>query len=195
MTGSMATQLHNRGQQQTATRPLHGPTPHRSGRPANFVVRPFQWLEPRIADRRRDAEAFGSNLGYLQILTAHDDLRIARSLVEHSLRRMHSRFAPPITQVNRRLRAARLWLNAVLAGDVSPRTLGHVRDAWLPILSGVDDGDTLDPQEGRDTVEFLRGALCASIFDRPWPSLLRQARALHALETVLGAHLQAVLDR
>lgn len=41
-------------------------------------------------------------------------------------------------------------------------------------------------------VEFVRGAVTACIFDQPAANLLSHAKALHALESTLSAHLAAV---
>jgi hypothetical protein len=43
-------------------------------------------------------------------------------------------------------------------------------------------------------VEFVRGEMTGVIVGEPVESLLPEARALHALEVTLAAHLRAVLD-
>lgn len=192
----MATRSDDRRQSPPAARPSARRTvqPRPAPRPASLVVRPFQWLDPRPTDAGGDPRPLGQDLGYLQILTADADVRVARALVEHTLARASRQQPPAVTLVNRRLRVARLWINAILAGDVSPRTLGHVCNDWLPTLSGHRHPHTAAIRAGRDTVEMIRGLLTASIFADPWPCLLRHARAMHALETVLAAHLGAILQ-
>ena len=45
---------------------------------------------------------------------------------------------------------------------------------------------------GRALVEYLRGAFTAEIFARAQVDQLQQAKALHALEVVLGSHLASI---
>ena len=162
-----------------------------------LVSRPLGGLEPRELDGRLPAAA-ESDLAYLQFLVASDDIRIARGLVDYSLQ-ITSRVAGPLRRppavsiLNRRRRSARLWVNAVLAGDVSQRTMDCLTGSWLPHLAGVGpDASQAAHRLGFRAIEWLRGAFQASIFDRPDANLVRHARALHALETVLAAHAAAV---
>jgi hypothetical protein len=143
-------------------------------------------------------QAAERGLAYLQFIAGEDDQRLAQELVGYSLRRQSRRQAPfvrtpPFSVLNRRRRVARLWVNAVFAGDVSPATLRSLTQSWLPQLCGTGPEAWRAVHAGREVVEFLRGAFTASVMDEPMACLLRHAKALHAMETTLAIHLGAIL--
>ncbi len=134
-----------------------------------------------------------ADLSYLQFLAGDADAAIATALVGFSLRDARERCrAPSISVLNRRRRAARLWVNAVLKGDVSGPTVKNLIRSWIPQLAGTGPDVSKAARIGGELVEYLRGAFSAEVFGTPDADLLRKARALHALEFVLGAHLAAI---
>ncbi len=123
---------------------------------------------------------------------------LVRSLVNYTieLRNQQNRragFNQPIvlSVLNRRRRSARAWIQAILAGKVDRATLHAFTRTWMPQLAGTGPDIFRAAGASRRCVEFLRGAITALIFDRPANNLIPHARALRALETVLGVHLQA----
>jgi hypothetical protein len=96
--------------------------------------------------------------------------------------------------LNRRRRAARSWILAILAGKVDGAVRHAVSTSWLPTLCGTgpDRGKAVRPS--RVLIEFVRGAITACIFSEVRENLLPQAKALHVLETTLSVHLAAVLE-
>lgn len=124
---------------------------------------------------------------------------LVRALVDHTIalqnrRGLETGNRQPIqlSVLNRRRRAARAWLQAVLAGSVDPSALHAVGTQWLPTLAGNGLDREVVLRAARSCAEFVRGAVTACIFESPSESLLGHARALHVLETVLAAHLAAV---
>ncbi len=131
---------------------------------------------------------------------AADDIpMLVRALVDHTIalqnrRGLETGNRQPIlvSVLNRRRRAARTWLLAVVNGEIERTTLYAVAHQWLPTLAGnVDDPAELRRQAA-SCIEFVRGAITGLIFDAPADNLLGHARALHVLEIVLGLHLAAV---
>lgn len=175
-------------------------SPVRTAAPTSIqprVRRPFVWLDPQRIVHRLPASA-ERGLAYLQFFAEADVQVVVRSLVDLSValqnpaQRPFVR-SPGISVLNRRRRAALLWVNAVLDGDVSAETLRQLTHSWLPQLAGSGPDLRLAARRGRALVEYLRGTLTASVFDRDTDGhLLREASALHALECVLGAHLRAM---
>jgi hypothetical protein len=160
------------------------------------VRRPFVWLKPqRVGDELPDMAEHG--LAYLQIFAEADTGAMMRALVRFSIefqspsQRPFVR-APGISVLNRRRRAALLWINSILDGDVSNGTLRQVTNVWLPQLAGCGHEVERAARRGGAFIEFVRGLMTASIFDQGGNELLRHAKALYALETVLGAHLRAI---
>ncbi len=157
---------------------------------------PFAWLEPITVPLALPADA-AVGLRSLRDLAEDDVTALMRNLVQFTViacdpsRRT---FTPTlgVSVINRRLRAARLWINAILAGDISPQTLHTMTHTWLPQLAGTGPEAFLAARVGRTCIEFLRGALTASLFDAPAENLVYEAKGLHALETVLAVHLQAI---
>ncbi len=138
------------------------------------------------------------DLAALQRLAGPQAARISHELVQHTLRMRpgsHVPFlrVPPFSVLNRRRRAARLWINAVLCGDTSPETLRNLTRSWLPQLTGTGPDPRRAAESGPGFVEFLRGSLAAVASpDGPAENLLPLFDALHAADVVLQAHLAAI---
>jgi hypothetical protein len=161
--------------------------------------RPFLYLEPARLPVHVDAK-FRADCRYLEAAAGHCVPLIVRSLVDHTIalqnKRAIERGNPqPISMsvLNRRRRAARSWLLAVLAGKVDAETLHAFATQWMPTLAGTGPEAGKSAKWCRSIVEFVRGAVTACIFDEPSADLLPHAKALHVLETVLTAHLAASL--
>lgn len=165
---------------------------------ATREIRPFLFLEPaRGADAGVAPDPLG--LDQLDAMVGDDAAALARSLVQFSIELQNrsmlergDRQPIRLSVLNRRRRAARAWVNAVLAGRVDEATRHAVCTQWVPLLAAT--GPDLRPSValGRKFVEFLRGAITGRIFVEPAESLLPHARALHAAEAVLGTHLAAL---
>jgi hypothetical protein len=161
-------------------------------------VRPVLFLEPaRLPLRSESVDAAGQ--AWLEDAAMDSVPALVRSLVDHTIalqnRRAIERGNPQPIQVsvlNRRRRAARSWILAVLGGKVDAATRHAVASQWLPTLCGT--GPDLHKVEtpARSLLEFLRGAITACIFDEPAANLLAHAKALAVLEAVLSVHLAAV---
>ncbi|MEQ1634025.1 MAG: hypothetical protein ABL997_16730 [Planctomycetota bacterium] len=159
--------------------------------------RAFAFLKPR----RITTTAPEIDLGGKAMLAArvNDCIpALARALVDHSIavhnergRENGTRQPIQLSVLNRRRRAARAWVQAVLSADVDAPTLHAVATQWLPMLAGHGREADVVARTIRQSVEFLRGAITGVLFDEPEDNLLLHARALHVLETVLGVHLAA----
>ena len=154
------------------------------------------WLKPqRVQHELPDMAERG--LAYLQIFAEADTAAMMRTLVRFSVEiqspaeRPFVR-APGINVLNRRRRSALLWINSILDGNVSPEALRQLTRVWLPQLAGCGHETQRAARRGRAFVEFVRGLMTASIFDQQADDLLRHAKALYTLETVLGANLRAI---
>jgi hypothetical protein len=157
--------------------------------------RPFLYLEPaRLPLPKSEHDPKG--LERLEAAVAPAIPALVRSLVDFTIARQNKKAQArgnpqPIglSVLNRRRRAARTWLLAIVAGRTDGATRHAVATQWLPLLcgSGPDLGGIAAP--GRVLVEFLRGAMTACIFDRATENLLDDARALFVLESTLAAHL------
>ena len=173
------------------------------GRPAvrtaaedRVVQRSISWLRPSrpITTLTEDVQ---QGLAYFQLLVSDDDVLIARALV-HDPIAATSRGGYPLARtpnvsvMNRRRRAARLWVNAILAGDLGRETLRNLTHVWLPQLAGSGPDPRRAVTFGRRCVEFLRGSLTACVMAETCDNLLRHAKAIHALEAVLAGHLLAI---
>lgn len=160
--------------------------------------RPFLFLEPaRVPVRPVVLDSIG--LDWLDAEISDAVPSIARSLVNYSIAVQNgtalergNRQPIQLSVLNRRRRAARAWVNAVVAGRTDAATQHAVATQWLPVLCGT--GPVVKPgvRVGRKFVEFLRGSITAYLFSDPAENLLPHARALHVLETVLGVHLAAI---
>ncbi|MGE3174705.1 MAG: hypothetical protein AB7O97_18885 [Planctomycetota bacterium] len=162
--------------------------------------RAFSYLKPRLVTTEPPAIDIGGKavLG----AKANDYVpALARALVDHTIA-MHNKRAldsgnrQPIqlSVLNRRRRAARAWIQAVLSGGVDLPTQHAVATQWLPTLAGHGREPELVLRTMRSCIEFLRGAIVGVLFDEPADNLLGHARALHVLETVLAVHLAAAQE-
>lgn len=157
--------------------------------------RPFLFLEPaRLPLRPVAIDPIG--LERLDAEVGEAVPALARSVVNYSITLQNrsalergNRQPIQLSVLNRRRRAARAWLNAVLAGQTDAATLHAVGTQWLPVLCGSGPDARPAPAVARRFVEFVRGAITAHLFSEPCENLLPHARALHVLETVLAMHL------
>ena len=157
--------------------------------------RPFLFLEPaRLPLRPIAIDPLG--LERLDAEVGEAVPALARSVVNYSIALQNrsalergNRQPIQLSVLNRRRRAARAWLNAVLAGQTDAATLHAVGTQWLPVLCGSGPDARPAPAVARRFVEFVRGAITAHLFSEPCENLLPHARALHVLETVLAMHL------
>ena len=161
--------------------------------------RPFLFLEPARLPVNVGA-SFADDCRYLEASAGQWVPVLVRSLVDHTIalqnKRAIERGNPqPISMsvLNRRRRAARSWLLAVLAGKLDAATLHAVATQWMPMLTGNGHEASKASKWCRSLIEFVRGGVTACIFDEPADDLLPHAKALHVLETVLAAHLAATL--
>lgn len=163
--------------------------------------RPFLYLEPARLPLRVEP-SFTQNVRYLETAAGHSVPSLVRALVDFTIalqnKRALERGNPQpisVSVLNRRRRAARSWILAVLAGKVDAATCHAVASQWVPTLTGTgpDFGKATAP--ARTLIEFLRGGVTACIFDEPAADLLPHAKALHVLETTLSVHLAAVLQQ
>ncbi len=160
--------------------------------------RPFLFLEPRsVSTRPIDLPA--ADIELLNERASPVVPAIVRSVVNFTIalqnRRAleHGNVQPiAVSVLNRRRRAARAWLNAILAGQTDASTCHAVASQWLPLLCGT--GPKIEHCIGPALriVEFLRGALTATIFDSARENLVPDCKALNVLESVLAAHIGAL---
>ena len=152
-----------------------------------LAARTRNGLTPGIAELRRRIEG--------------DLTALARAFVDHTLADggVHGdrladpqRQPAPVSIRNRRRRAARLWLNAIVQGKMDRATLDALTSNWLPPLAGVGHQRARALPHGERYIEWIRGAMTAAIFSDPADNLVPHAYALHALETVLSVHLGAI---
>jgi hypothetical protein len=160
--------------------------------------RPFSFLVPRLVIAEPPAIDAGGR-AFLAAKTTEFVPALVRALVDHTIalqnrRALESGNRQPIqlSVLNRRRRSARSWIQAVINGAVDLPTLHSVATQWLPMLAGHSPAPEVQLRLARSCVEFVRGALTGLIFDQAAENLLGHARAQHALETVLAAHLAAV---
>lgn len=160
-------------------------------------VRPFLFLDPAPATTIVIEPAVRARLDRI----ANEQIpQLVRSLVDYTIalqnRRALERGNPQPIQLsvlNRRRRAARSWLVAILAGATDTATLQAVTGQWLPTLCAAGLVPTGVQRAGRRLVEFVRGALTACVFDEAADNLLPHAKAEHVIEATLQAHLGALL--
>lgn len=159
--------------------------------------RPFLFLEPARLPLRNGA-LDREGVAFLHAAAEAWVPMLVRSLVQFTIARQNRRElergrAQPIqvSVLNRRRRAARAWLLAVICSKVDGGTQHAVASTWLPTLcaTGPDQRPAAGPV--RELIEFVRGAITACLFDQPAENLVPHARALHALETTLSVHLAA----
>ena len=161
--------------------------------------RPFLFLEPTTPGTQAPVIATATQQRLERIAT-NDTPQLVRSVVDYTIalqnRRALERGNPQPIQLsvlNRRRRAARSWLLAILAGRTDATTLQTVTTQWLPVLCAVGAVPTGMERSGRRLIEFVRGALAACLFETPADNLLPHAKALHVVESTLAAHLAALL--
>ncbi len=160
--------------------------------------RPFQFLTPARLPLRRDA-VDPAGVAELDAAMGACLAMLTRSLVDFTIAQQNRRArergnpqAPQLSVLNRRRRAARAWLVAIAAGRVDAGTLHALGAQWIPTLTGTGPDLRRAARPGRALIEFVRGAITACIFDEARECLLPEAKALHALEGVLAAHLAAI---
>jgi hypothetical protein len=176
-----------------AANPAAGATP--TAVPAR-ERRPFQRLEPTSGGRGLPKWA-RPGLPVLEERLGDSVPLLVRALVNFTLARQARRghtvraIPPTVSVLNRRRRAARVWVHALLAGRVDRDTLDAVAHSLLPQLAGTGPEVHRCEGLGRACFEFLRGAATALILDRPADNLVPEAKALAALDAVLAVHLDA----
>lgn len=161
-------------------------------------VQPFAFLEPaRLPLRNAPRDEGGQR--WLAEHVLPELPMLVRMLVDYTIERQNKRALErgnpqPIAMsvLNRRRRIARTWLLAILDGKVDAATWHAVATQWLPVLCGTGPDLAAVARPGRVLIEFVRGALTASVFDEAQPNLLPHARALHVLESTLAVHLSAL---
>lgn len=161
-------------------------------------VRPFLFLDvARLPLRSESIDPVGR--AWLEECAGDSVPALVRSLVDYTIALQNKRALEhgnpqpiQLSVLNRRRRAARSWILAVLNGKLDAATRHAVSSLWLPTLTG--NGSDLHKAEarGQALIEFLRGAVTACIFSEPADNLLPHAKALHVLETVLAVHLAAL---
>ena len=162
--------------------------------------RPFLFLEPRRAAATQ-VDFSAKEVELLDSLASPSVPVLVRSLVSFTIalqnrRALEHRNVQPIqvSVLNRRRRAARSWLVAILAGKVDAATCHAVATQWLPTLCGTGPDIARCIPQATSIIEFVRGGMTATLFDTPADNLVPNAKALHVLESVLSAHYAAVRD-
>lgn len=160
--------------------------------------RPFARLEPTAIPAQLPASA-RDGLGLLEDFVQRHAPTLMRSLVgftfsNHDERRAGPTPAQAASVLNRRRRAALEWIQAILAGRIDAGTLHSLAHSWIPQLAGTGPELERCVERASELVEYLRGAVTGLVMDRPQPNLIPEAKALHALETILSIHFQAVRD-
>lgn len=162
--------------------------------------RPFLRVEPRPIPQA-EANIDPIDVGLLATAVQDHVPAIVRALVNHTIalqnrRQLETGHSRPIavSVLNRRRRSARAWIQSILAGRVDRPTLHALTHTWIPQLAGTGPEPARAVRTGIACMEFLRGAITAQVFDAPADNLVPEARALNALETVLGVHLQALRE-
>lgn len=162
--------------------------------------RPFLFLEPARLPLRPIAidpiglERLDAEVGEVVPALARSVVNYSIALQNRSALERGNRQPIQLSVLNRRRRAARAWLNAVIAGQTDAATLHAVGTQWLPVLCGSGPDARPAPAVARRFVEFVRGAITAHLFSEPCENLLPHARALHVLETVLAMHLAGAVQ-
>jgi hypothetical protein len=162
--------------------------------------RPFLWISPVNSHQALPAD-FADGLVELEAWVGADVQILVRSLVNYSVASQNRRsreagrsVGTTLSILNRRRRAARAWSQAILAGQMDEPTLRSMSHTWLPQLAGTGPDIALAVPAGREFLEFLKGTMTALVMSQASASLVPQAKALQALETVLGVHLRAMRE-
>ena len=186
---------------ESATRTPTNTSPRSGVIPSAKALRPFLYTTPVRFPCPLPAEVH-DGLAELEQRVGEDVQGIVRSLVNYTVsvhnartRATGSGSATTVSVLNRRRRAARAWVLAILTGRVDGTTLHTLTHTWLPQLIGTGPDTSLAVAPGERLVEFLRGNISARVMDEPADNLVLHAKALHGLEVVLGIHLQAVRDQ
>ena len=158
-------------------------------------MNPFVWLPPEPPALALEPQTLEC-VPYLAGFVGDSAAWLATSLVAFTYERQDERgramgTATVTSVLNRRRRAAALWVQAILAGKADAETLHQLTTSWIPQLVGCGPDLWRGACSGRDVIEYLRGACTARIVVDPQDNLIAEARALHALEAVLAAHLFA----
>ncbi len=162
--------------------------------------RPFLFVDAIDVPRRLPSSA-QDGVRLLARLLMHEVGTLVRSLVNYTVacqneeRRREGRpQGVSLSILNRRRRAARSWVLTILKGHVDRSTLHTVVHSWLPQLCGTGPGIRDARAPARRYVEFLRGLMTSHVMGRVAANLVPEAKALHALETILGIHVRALED-
>ena len=158
--------------------------------------RPFLHIQP---DPRIELPTTASEgLFELEEMVSADVPGLVKALVGYTLSAQNRlnmwagrRVPPSVSTINRRRRAARQWIQSILAGSVDEQTLRSVGHAWIPQLAGSGPDLHEGSADGFACIEYIRGSVTSRIFDREAESLVPQAKALHAFESILAVHLAA----
>lgn len=162
--------------------------------------RPFLFIDP-MPSVTNDIEFKVDELQELETLASASVQVFVRSLVNFTIalqnRRAleHGNVQPiQLSVLNRRRRAAREWIVAIVAGKVDAGTCYTAATQWLPTLCGTGPDVSHCVDRARNLVEFVRGSITASIFAEPAENLVPQAKALYVLENVLAMHFGTVSE-
>ena len=160
--------------------------------------RPFLWLDAIDVPSNLPGSAV-EGLSVLNDMVDGHVQSLVRSLVNFTVssqNERHRREGRPLgvslSVLNRRRRAARAWIVAILGGQVDRSALHAVAHSWLPQLAGTGPNIRYASRPARRYFEFLRGLFTAHVMRRAAANLVPEAKALHALETILGIHLRAL---
>jgi hypothetical protein len=162
--------------------------------PALREVRPFLFLTPVAGQAAPQWTA--AELDCLDAAVGEAVPMLVAGLVRFSLRERQdgigrARQPVALSVLNRRRRAAREWINSVLAGAADAATLQALVSQWLPVLLGHERSPERAMVATAALFEYLRGAITALLFEQPAANLLPAAKGLHVLETVLARQLGA----
>lgn len=167
---------------------------------ARPVPRPFLRVEPRPIPRA-ESKIDPRDLELLSAAVEEGVPAIVRALVDYTIKLQNRRLLETgrptpiaVSVLNRRRRSARSWIQAILAGQVDRGTLHAFTNTWIPQLAGTGPEPARAVRTGLACIEFVRGLITAQVLDEPADNLVPEARALNALETVLGVQLQALRE-
>lgn len=162
--------------------------------------RPFLWISP-VSRYEQLPDSLEADLIELEARVGEDVQIVVRSLVNYTVASQNRRSreagrsaGTTLSILNRRRRVARSWVQAIISGLVDEATLRSMTHTWLPQLAGTGSDLALAIPAGREFLEFLKGSITALVMSEPAESLVPQAKALRAMETVLGLHLRAMCE-
>ena len=165
--------------------------------PASKEPRPFLYLKPaRMPLADESVDEFGC--AWLDASMEPSVPHLVRGIVDFTIAQQNARSPHPqpipVSVLNRRRRAARAWLRALAEGRRDAATRHAAAGQWLPILCGTGPEFVHLARRAGALIEYVRGAVTATIFAQSRESLLGEARALHVLESTLRVHFAAVLE-